>query len=84
MEGAVLAWPLPERLRFKGRTVELEPMSEDHVSELWTAARDAAALLGERDLALHIQRAVAIAYLLGQRASDCVGSGGTKPPACSA
>jgi hypothetical protein len=41
MEGAVLAWPLPERLRFKGRAVELEPMSEDHVSELWAAARDA-------------------------------------------
>jgi RimJ/RimL family protein N-acetyltransferase len=42
MEGAVLAWPLPELLRFKGRAVELEPMSEDHVSELWTAAQDSA------------------------------------------
>ena len=35
-------WPLPERLLFKGRAVELEPMSEGHVSELWTAAQDAA------------------------------------------
>ena len=35
MEGVALDWPLPERLRFKGRAVELEPMSEGHVSELW-------------------------------------------------
>ena len=38
------------------------------------------ALMRERDLALHIQRAVAAAYLLGQRESDRVWSGGTKPP----
>jgi RimJ/RimL family protein N-acetyltransferase len=42
MEGAALNWPLPERLRFKGRDVELEPMSEGHVSELWTAAQNVA------------------------------------------
>ena len=35
-------WPLPEPLRFKGRAVELEPMSEGHVSELWAAAQNAA------------------------------------------
>ena len=35
-------WPLPEPLRFKGRAVELEPMSEGHVSELWAAAENAA------------------------------------------
>lgn len=34
--------PLPERLRFNGRAVELEPMSEGHATELWAAAQNAA------------------------------------------
>jgi len=37
-----LEWPLAERLRFSGRAVELEPMSEGHVSDLWDAAQNAA------------------------------------------
>ena len=34
-------WPLPARIHLKGRAVCLEPMSVDHVPELWLAAQDA-------------------------------------------
>ena len=37
-----MAWPLPERIRFHGRAVQLEPMSEVHASELWIVAQNAA------------------------------------------
>jgi RimJ/RimL family protein N-acetyltransferase len=36
-----VAWPLPESIRLHGRAVQLEPMSEVHASELWTASEDA-------------------------------------------
>jgi RimJ/RimL family protein N-acetyltransferase len=35
-----LEWSLPERLTFNGRVVELEPLSEAHVPDLWIAAQN--------------------------------------------
>ncbi len=34
-------WPLPERIPFQGRSVRLEPLSCDHLGELWHSARAA-------------------------------------------
>lgn len=31
-------WPLPERLPFEGRSVDLEPLSREHVGGLWRSA----------------------------------------------
>jgi RimJ/RimL family protein N-acetyltransferase len=34
-------WPLPERIRFQGNSVRLEPLSRQHVAELWQSAQAA-------------------------------------------
>ncbi|MBR1154329.1 GNAT family N-acetyltransferase [Bradyrhizobium sp. JYMT SZCCT0428] len=34
-------WPFPERIRFEGRSVSLEPLAARHADELWRAAQGA-------------------------------------------
>jgi RimJ/RimL family protein N-acetyltransferase len=36
-----LSWPLPGRNPFQGHAVRLEPLSRDHVGELWHSTREA-------------------------------------------
>jgi RimJ/RimL family protein N-acetyltransferase len=38
-----LEWPFPAQIEFAGQTVKLEPLSADHVCELWQAAEHAEA-----------------------------------------
>ena len=41
MTGETARWPFPERRRFEGRCVDLEPLSREHVPGLWRSARGA-------------------------------------------
>jgi RimJ/RimL family protein N-acetyltransferase len=34
-------WPLPERVRFQGRSARLEPLGREHVGELWRSTEGA-------------------------------------------
>jgi RimJ/RimL family protein N-acetyltransferase len=39
--GSPPPWPFPERNRFEGRSVSLEPLGREHLDELWRAAQGA-------------------------------------------